>query len=144
MAAFIELLPKAIGSRPLRHVLEVRHPSFMVEDYLQLARRHGVATVFTDSADYPSFADVTGDFVYARLMRSEARLKTGYAPKTLDAWAERARIWESGGAPEDLPYVASPSQPAKVRDVFIYFIDGDKERAPAAARALLERLQEPA
>lgn len=143
IAAFLELLPKAVDGRALRHVLEVRHASFMTADYLQLARRRGVATVFTDSTDYPSFADITGDFVYARLLCSNARLKSGYAPKALDAWADRARRWASGGAPDDLPGIAAPPQPAAARDVFIYFINGAKERAPAAACALLERLRKP-
>src|SRR5262249_17570506 len=86
-AAFLELLPAELDGRPLRHVLEVRHESFMCADYLDLARRHRVPTVFTDSSDHPSFADLTGDFVYARLMRSEAQLATGYSPAALDAWA---------------------------------------------------------
>ena len=91
--AFLGLLPERVGSRPLRHVLEVRHPSFMSPEYLALARRHGAATVFTDSPEYPSFADVTADFVYARLMGAEAQRPEGYAPKALDRWAEAAREW---------------------------------------------------
>jgi uncharacterized protein YecE (DUF72 family) len=140
LAAFLELLPDSLGGRPLRHVLEVRHPSFMTAAYLELARGRGVATVYTDSSDYPSFADLTGDFVYARLMRSAADVKAGYRPKALDGWAERARRWAAGDAPADLAYIAAPQAPRAPRDVFIYFIDGAKERAPDAARALLERL----
>jgi uncharacterized protein YecE (DUF72 family) len=141
LAAFFELLPAAIDGRDLRHVLEVRHPSFMTRDYLQLARKYAIATVFTDSGDYPSFADFSGDFVYARLMRSNAKLKTGYSPKALDGWIENARSWTSGAAPQALPYIAAPTS-GSARDVFIFFIDGAKERAPAAACALLERLRE--
>ncbi|RZJ17852.1 MAG: DUF72 domain-containing protein, partial [Haliea sp.] len=81
--AFLALLPKTVDGLALRHVLDVRHPSFMSPDYLALARKHHCATVFTDSPDFPSFADLTADFVYARLMCSDAKLKSGYAPKAL-------------------------------------------------------------
>lgn len=139
--AFLALLPTTVGGLKLRHVLDVRHPSFMTPDYLALARKHHCATVFTDSPDFPSFADLTSDFVYARLMCSEASRKTGYAPKALDGWAESARTWADGGEPADLPRVAAPVKgKAGARDVFVFFINGAKERAPAAATALLQRL----
>ena len=106
-----------------------------------LAREHRCATVFTDSDDHPSFADLTGDFVYARLMRTQSRLKNGVAPKVIGQWAGRARNWRDCGATDDLPCVepASP-RPAKPRDVFMFFISGAKEKAPAAAMTLLKRL----
>ncbi|HYW55483.1 MAG TPA: DUF72 domain-containing protein [Polaromonas sp.] len=138
--AFLALLPKKAGSRKLRHVLDVRHPSFMSGAYLKLARKYQCATVFCDSDDYPSFADQTSDFVYVRLMRSQARLKSGYAPKALDEWAETARLWASGGEPPELPRVSALPTAGKPRDVFVFFINGAKERAPAAAMALLQRL----
>ena len=143
-AAFLSLLPKKEGSRTLRHVMDVRHDSFKSPEYLALARRHRVATVFTDSDEFPSFADLTGDFAYARLMTSSAKLKNGYAPKALDAWASRARQWQAGGMPDGLPRVApegDPAAKAKARDVFVFFINGAKEKAPAAAGALLARLR---
>jgi len=137
--AFLALLPRQVDGQALRHVLDVRHESFMTPDYLALARRYQVATVFTDADKFPSFADLSSDFVYARLMLSEAGLAAGYADAALDAWAERARTWAAGGAPDDLPSLGEP-QPAAARDVFIYFINGAKEKAPAAAMALLSRL----
>jgi uncharacterized protein YecE (DUF72 family) len=140
--AFLKLLPNAAKGVPLRHVLEVRHKSFMVEEYLDLARRYGMTTVFTDSPKYPSFADVTGDFVYARLMQSQASEPTGYTEKDLQAWAARAKAWAEGSEPDDLPK-AGKSPAAKrgqPRDVFVYFINGAKERAPHAAQALLALL----
>lgn len=142
LQAFLELLPARAHGMPLRHVLEVRHDSFMTPEYLALARRLGVATVFTDSPKYPSFADLTGDFVYARLMRSNARLRAGYTPRALDEWHSRVLAWSKGESPADLPYVGGSAAPRQPRDVFVYFIDGAKERAPAAATALLERLGE--
>lgn len=139
--AFMQLLPRQAGRRELRHVLDVRHPSFMVPDYLALARRHRLATVFADSDEYPSFADITGDFVYARLMRGQARLKAGYGPQALDQWARHAQTWAEGGDPDDLPRIEPPTAAAGARrDVFMFFINGAKERAPAGAMALLDRL----
>ncbi len=138
---FVELLPKTWEGRPLRHVLDVRDPAFFDAGFLALARAHGMATVFTDSDQYPSFADVTADFVYARLMRSNAGVPTGYPPQALQAWAERARTWAVGGEPADLPrLVAEAATPAPRRDVFLFFISAAKERNPAAAMALIDRL----
>lgn len=139
-AAFLALLPEAVDGLPLRHVLDVRHESFLCADYLALARQHRAASVFTDSDEYPSFADLTGDFVYARLMRTVSEQPTGYAPQALGAWVERMRTWASGGEPVDLPRVAPTGAKAGPRDVFAYFISGAKERAPAAALAAIERL----
>lgn len=139
--AFLNLLPKNLDGLVLRHVLDVRHESFKTPAYLQLARRYGCATVHADSDDYPSFADLTGDFVYARLMRSSAALQSGYPPADLDRWAQRAKEWARGAEPADLPRVQSATHAAPMpRDVFIYFISGAKERAPAAALELRKRL----
>jgi uncharacterized protein YecE (DUF72 family) len=138
--AFLALLPKQVDGRTLRHVVDVRHESFMSPDYLALARRYKVATVFTDADKFPSFADLTGDFAYARLMMSQADLETGYEDSALDAWAERARQWAAGDAPADLPALEDTPAQGKPRDVFVYFINGAKERAPAAAMAFLSRL----
>ncbi len=139
-AAFVELLPKQWDGRPLRHVLDVRDPQFVDADFIALARRHGLATVYTDSDQYPSFADITADFVYARLMRSRASVATGYPAAELDAWAARAHRWAAGGEPEDLPKIVAKPAPAQRREVFVYFISAAKERNPAAAMALLQRL----
>jgi uncharacterized protein YecE (DUF72 family) len=140
-AAFLDLLPRDLDGYALRHVLEVRHDSFMCDDYIELARQHRFPTVYTDSPEYPSFADITGDFIYARLMRSKSSRKTGYPTKDLDAWAGRASVWANGGAPKDLHYVGKKQPPAKSRDVFIYFIGAAKERNPAAATQLRKRIE---
>lgn len=140
-SAFLDLLPGELDGAPLRHVLEVRNKSFLCDEYLELARTHRFASVFTDSDEYPNFADVTADFVYARLMRSRASEAHGYPAKERDAWAERARVWASGGEPDDLPRVDSPhATKSSKRDVFLYFISSAKARNPAAAMALLQRL----
>lgn len=138
--AFLKLLPATVKGLPLRHVMDVRHESFKCAQYLALARRHAVGTVFTDSDDYPSFADVTGDFIYVRTMRSQSALPLGYDERALDALAGCARRWAEGGEPEGVPRVEPPVQSA-ARDVFLFFISGAKERNPAAAMALLQRLE---
>ncbi|MGY0650444.1 DUF72 domain-containing protein [Luteimonas sp. A537] len=140
-AAFLALLPREVEGRPLRHVLDVRDHGFVDARYLALARQNGMATVFTDSDEHPSFADVTADFVYARLMRARAGTPTGYPGAELARWAERARTWAAGRDPGDLPRVEPASGGAAVpRDVFVFFISAAKERNPAAAMALHERL----
>jgi len=140
---FLELLPPSFDGRPLRHVVEVRHDSFCTPDFIMLLRQFAVPVVFAEHATYPAIADVTADFVYARLQRGEERLKLGYPPKALDAWAERVKTWARGGSPADLPLIDSTAKAKKQsRDVFVYFIHEAKVRAPAAAMALIERLGE--
>ena len=139
-AAFLELLPREADGRPLRHVVEVRHQSFVAPAFVELLRRRDVAVVFTDHESFPSIPDVTADFVYARLQRARADVETGYPDAELDRWAAAARAWAEGGAPDDLPAVSPEKPPARPRDAFIYFISGAKERNPAAAQALLARL----
>lgn len=120
--AFLALLPASAGGLPLRHVLDVRHESFACAQYLSLARRYGCATVHTDAPQFPAIADAGGDLAYIRLMRSAAECPTGYRPADIAAWAQGARAWVAGG-PQ--------------REVFLYFINGAKERAPAAALELM-------
>ncbi|MDQ2733595.1 MAG: DUF72 domain-containing protein [Pseudomonadota bacterium] len=139
--AFLSLLPSTLGSLKLRHAVEVRHPSFKTPEFIALARQHRVAAVFADSATYPSFAESTADFVYTRLMKTEALQPTGYAPERIGFWAECAKEWASGGEPAGLPRIdGAAGAAAQPRDVFLFFISGAKERAPAAAVATLERL----
>lgn len=142
-AAFLDLLPRTTDGLRLRHAVEVRHESFCCPVFLDLVRARNVAVVVADSPDYPQIADVTADFVYARLQDAHTDIETGYAAAALDDWAERARLWAKGGAPEGLRTLAPPplGKPAQEkRDCFLYFINGAKVRAPAAAKALLARL----
>jgi uncharacterized protein YecE (DUF72 family) len=120
--AFLKLLPREVGGLPLRHALEVRHGSFESERFYDLARRYKTAIVFADDDKFPAIDVPTADFTYARLMRTEEKIKTGYSAAALDRWAKRARAW------------------AKRGDAFVYFISGAKQRAPAAAQALIERV----
>lgn len=140
IAGFLDALPRELNGRPLRHVLEVRHQSFLSEHYVDLARERNVPTVFTDAAKYPSLADLTGDFVYARLMRSAADEPTGYPTAALATWAERARDWAMGKDLPELPHAGALLPEGTPREVFIFFISSAKERNPAAAAALQARI----
>ena len=119
---FLKLLPREIEGLPLRHALEVRHESFKDERFYEIARRHNVTIIFADDEDFPAIEQPTADFTYARLMRTQEEVETGYSAAELDKWAKRARIWAERG------------------DAFIYFISGAKVRAPAAAQALIQRV----
>jgi len=139
-AAFLELLPKQAQGRRLRHVVEIRDPSFVDAELMALVRQYNVATVFTDSEDYPSFADLGADFVYARLMRSQARLTQGYPAPAMAQWAQRVQAWRRGEDVAELPHVAKPLPKGKPREVYVFFISAAKERNPAAAMALMRAL----
>ncbi|AKS15747.1 DUF72 domain-containing protein [Xanthomonas campestris pv. campestris] len=140
LEGFLSLLPKRAGSHVLRHVLEIRDHDAVDAALIARVRQHGVATVFTDSDEHPSFADLSTDFVYARLMRSQARLHTGYPAPALAQWAERIQAWRRGEDPADLRHVGDAPAPATAREVFVFFISAAKERNPAAAMALLQAL----
>jgi uncharacterized protein YecE (DUF72 family) len=108
-----------------------------------MLRRFVVPVVFTDHIKYPNIADLTGDFVYARLQRGKDTLPTAYAPKEIKAWAARLRDWADGKQPSDLPCVAPASQrKGTPREIFAYVIHEGKIRAPAGAMALITRLSE--
>jgi uncharacterized protein YecE (DUF72 family) len=138
--AFLTLLPKNIGGRTIRHAVEVRHDSFRTPEFIALAREHGVAIVIAADSEYPQIADPTAAFVYARIMGTREDEPTGYSAAALDRWAERARIWASGGAPDGLEMVEPAAKAKAGRDVFLYVISGFKTHNPAAAMALIERL----
>lgn len=123
--AFLRLLPRELQGRPLRHVLDVRHPSFACEEYLDLLARHGCTTVYTDSEKFPSIPHARSELAYLRLMRSREDCATGYPPDELEPWARGARDWLALG---------------EAREAFVFFINGAKERAPAAAQAFLGQL----
>jgi uncharacterized protein YecE (DUF72 family) len=137
---FLEMLPGRFDGRALRHAIEVRNDSFKTPAFIALLRKFGIAVVYAEHDSYTEIADVTADFVYARLQKGDEKLKAGYPPKALDAWAKRAQTWAKGGAPADLPRVTKAAAKKQPRDVFVYFIHEAKLRAPAAAMALIERL----
>ena len=139
--AFLALLPPEQDGLKLRHAIEVRHASFNHPDFVAMCREASAAIVFADSAKYPTLADVTADFVYARLEDAQAEVETGYTADQLDHWAKVAESWSAGHQPDGLVYADRASHHGgHARDVFVFMINGAKERAPAAAMALIERV----
>jgi uncharacterized protein YecE (DUF72 family) len=139
--AFLDLLPPEQDGLRLRHAVEVRHESFKDPRFVDLARKHGVAIVFVDSNEHPVIADLTADFVYARLLEAQEPIPTGYSAEALDHWAKVAQGWQAGKAPKGLPYISDAKADGAPRDVFLFMINGAKVRAPAAAQALIARLE---
>jgi uncharacterized protein YecE (DUF72 family) len=138
---FLELLPEKQDGRKIRHVIEPRSETFRTPAFIKLARSFNIPVVFTDHVEYASIADLTGDFVYARLQRGKDGVKTGYPPKEIDAWAKHAKAWASGKDIPALPHADKAKAPARPRDVFLYFIHEGKKRAPEAAMQLIRRLK---
>ena len=139
MAAFLRLLPRAQDGVKLQHAIEVRHESFRDPAFVAMAREAEVAIVYGDSEEFPCVADISGDIVYARLMKARAEVGTGYETPELDRWAGIARAWAAGESPPGLPYNAAPA-PVQPRATYVFFISGAKERNPAAAQELIARL----
>ncbi len=134
---FLKLLPQKQDGLPLRHVVEVRHDSFKVPEFVALLERYQVAPVCADHHDYPMIADVTADFVYSRLQKGSDEIKTCYRPKELKEWAERLETWAKGKVPADLPLIDSGREvKVQPRDVFAFMIHDGKVNAPQGAIAL--------
>lgn len=136
LAAFLQLLPQQVNGRRQRHAVEVRDPGCFDAELVALIRQHGIALVYTDSAVYPNAADLSGDFIYARLMGSRDEHATGYPASELGQWSERIRRWRKGEDVAELPHLAAPVAAGATREVFLYFISAAKHRNPAAAREL--------
>ena len=124
IAAFLKLLPARLDGIALRHAIEPRHDSFRDEGFYNLCREHDVAIVVGDDDDFPTIDADTASFAYARLQRMRPEVPTGYDDAALDRFAAKARSWKRSG-----------------RESFLFMINGAKERAPAAALALQERLR---
>ena len=163
LQAFLELLPRstaevgrlaqqhdsrlagrswvtALDQRPVRHALEVRHASFADARYVELLRQYGVASCVADSAGlYPVIEDLTADFCYARLHGAKRLYVSGYSARDLRPWAQRVHAWQSGrDAPKSQPI--GPRGDGAARDVFVYFDNDVKVRAPFDAQNLVRIL----
>lgn len=130
------------ADRPLRHALEVRHPSYRSTEFVELLRANGIGLVVADAAaDWPRIEDVTADFVYLRLHGAEELYASGYSDAALDDWARRIRIWRDGKNVHGEHTIAAAAPYRRSgRDVFVYFDNDVKVRAPADAMALADRL----
>ncbi len=127
----------------LRHALEIRHESFRDDRFIALLREHETAVVVADTVDWPCLQDITADFIYARLHGSEELYASGYTEASLDNWARRFRAWSKGSEPRDAKRVAGKAPPrlsGKPRDIFVYFDNDKKVRAPFDAMGLARRL----
>ena len=129
------------ADRPLRHVLEVRHASFENAEFVELARSHDIGIVVADAAGrWPVIEDVTSDLVYLRLHGDKELYASGYDDAALDRWADKVRTWAAGGEPAGARRLSGAAAPSAGRDVFVYFDNDTKVRAPFDAMALAARL----
>jgi uncharacterized protein YecE (DUF72 family) len=128
-------------NRPLRHAVEIRHPSFECHDFIALLREHRVALVVADTAgSWPYREDVTADFLYLRLHGDRELYASGYTDRALERWAARIRTWAAGGEPADARRVSARGPPRRPRDLFCYFDNDVKVRAPFDADRLMQKL----
>ena len=128
--------------RELRHAIEIRHTSFFEPAFIALLRRYDLALVVADSVAWPYAEDITSDFVYLRLHGSEEPYASGYSNEALDRWAARIKLWARGLGPNDARLIAPDLTPPRhsARDVYVYFDNDAKVRAPFDARSLRARL----
>lgn len=129
-------------NRRLRHAMEIRNESFVDESFIALLRKYRVALVVADTAGkWPYLEDVTSDFMYLRLHGEEELYASGYTEEALDRWAARIRAWSEGAEPADARRISEVSPPARARrDVYCYFDNDVKVKAPFDARRLIEKL----
>jgi uncharacterized protein YecE (DUF72 family) len=125
----------------IRHAIEIRHRSFVTPEFVKLLRRHRVALVCADTVEWPRLMDVTADFIYCRLHGSEELYASGYSARALGNWARRVADWSQGREPRGGER-ASDGKPRKraTRDVFVYFDNDMKVKAPHDAKALVEKV----
>ena len=112
------------ANRPLRHAIEIRHPSFMNDEFTFLLKKHDIGLVIADTAGkWPKMFHVTSDFVYVRLHGDVKIYTSGYSGRALASWARRIRAWDRDG-----------------RDVYVYFDNDVKVNAPFDALSLMRKL----
>lgn len=130
-------------NRSLRHALEIRHASFVVPEFIATLRKHRVALVCADAVEWPRLMDVTSDFAYCRLHGSKELYASGYSKRAIEEWAERVATWAKGGESSDGDYASAKKATRRTkRDVFVYFDNDAKVRAPRDAKRLQARMEE--
>ena len=136
--AFLEIDKK----RKLRHAVEIRHESFIDPAFIALLRKYKVAMVVADTAGkWPDYEDVTADFMYLRLHGDKELYASGYTDAALERWAARIQAWTTGGQPDDARLISPLAAPKRAsRDLFCYFDNDIKVRAPFDARRLIDLL----
>ncbi|HZC43641.1 MAG TPA: DUF72 domain-containing protein [Acidobacteriaceae bacterium] len=130
-------------NRPLRHALEIRHVTFVVPEFVALLRKYKVALVCADTVDWPRLMDLTSDFVYCRLHGSKVLYSSGYGKVAIEEWATRVAAWAKGSEPSDAECASTKKAAMRAkRDVFVYFDNDAKVRAPRDAKRLQARMEE--
>jgi uncharacterized protein YecE (DUF72 family) len=130
------------ANRPLRHAVEIRHPSFADEAFVAMLRKHKIALVVADTAGkWPLLEDLTADFVYLRLHGDKELYASGYSDAALDRWAARIATWSEGGQVDDARLATHKAAPRRSRrDVYCYFDNDVKVHAPYDAASLSRKL----
>jgi uncharacterized protein YecE (DUF72 family) len=83
---------------------------------------------------------VTADFLYLRLHGDKEIYASGYTDEALSRWAARIRAWHSGSR-LDTPHLISRAPFTRLkRDVYCYFDNDVKVKAPFDAGKLIARL----
>jgi uncharacterized protein YecE (DUF72 family) len=125
----------------VRHAIEIRHDSFISEKFISMLRRHGIALVVADTVEWPLLLDITAGFVYCRLHGSQELYASGYDADALDIWARRIVAWARGDEVEDGKKASvRPARKRSRRDVYVYFDNDMKVRAPFDAVQLRDRV----
>ncbi len=122
---YVKLFPAELDGIRLRHAIEARHESFRDDKFFSILGEHDIALVNSDSEKYPQFTEQTASFAYLRLLGAQEEIETGYPLDKVAKWVDQFDQWRDDG-----------------RDVYAYFINGAKVRAPAAAMAIVERIGE--
>jgi uncharacterized protein YecE (DUF72 family) len=141
----MEIAPGVKPGTPVRHCLEIRHESFAVPEFVKLLRAHNIGLVVADTVDWPLLMDVTADFIYCRLHGSEELYASGYESDALDVWADRIAAWAQGGAAPlggQARRACTAEARCRPRDVYVYFDNDAKVRAPFDALALQSKVQD--
>ena len=133
--ATTEIQPGVEPETPLRHCVEIRDESFATEDFINLLREHQIGLVVADTVAWPLLFDVTTDFIYCRLHGSEELYASGYEDDALEVWADNIASWASGGVAEGRRACAQEAK-SSLLDVYVYFDNDIKVRAPFDAKAL--------
>jgi uncharacterized protein YecE (DUF72 family) len=132
---------RAEATGPVRHAMEIRNESFATPQFIDMLRANDVAVVCADTVEWPRLMDITSGFVYCRLHGPEELYASGYDDKSLDLWATRVAAWARGREPADARCVTKHQGPKrKARDVFVYFDNDAKVRAPFDAQGLMKRV----
>jgi uncharacterized protein YecE (DUF72 family) len=128
---------RVLEDRPLHYAIEIRNDTFVSEEFIALLRKHAIALVVADTVEWPLLMDITADFVYCRLHGSEQLYVSGYDREAIDRWARRVVQWSRGGEVEDRRKASSVNaKTSKGRDVYVYFDNDAKVRAPFDALEL--------